>query len=101
MADDGVMRRSEQDRRAEVVAWRASGKSLGEFARQRGYSRSALEKWARSEASEAAPGFVRLEVARPASTLTLEVADVRIRVEPGFDAQLLGEVVAALRGRTP
>ena len=68
MADDGVMRRSEQDRRAEVVAWRASGKSLGEFARQRGYSRSALEKWARSEASEAAPGFVRLEVARVADS---------------------------------
>ncbi len=93
------MRRSEQDRRAEVVAWRASGRTLAEFARQRGYSRSALEKWARAERSGEGPEFVRLEVARVGG-LTIEVGEARVRVERGFDAKLLLEVVAALGGRS-
>lgn len=96
------MRRSDDERLAEVIAWRASGKTLGMFSRGRGYSRSALEKWARAhranEMSRSEPRFVRLEVAKVQKELVLEIGIARIRIERGFDTSLLREVVAALAG---
>jgi len=52
---------------------------------------------------EAAPRFVRLEVATVprSSALMVEVGAARIRVEPGFDAEHLRAVVAALVGGPP
>jgi hypothetical protein len=62
-----VQTRSKSEKRAEVEAWRASGISLVRFASERGYSRSALEKWAQAVREEdksiSAPRFVRLAAA--------------------------------------
>jgi hypothetical protein len=87
--------------RERVTAWRASGETAAQFARGRGYSPKTLTWYASRLRQTATPGFVRL-VPRPAAatapTVVLDVDGVQIRVAPGFDAALLGQVVAALRG---
>lgn len=93
------MARSQVEQRAELEVWRASGMTMTEFARTRGYSRSAIEKWARKAREErptvVTPRFVRVEVARPVE-LVIEIGVARIRVARGLDASLLREVVDAL-----
>jgi hypothetical protein len=95
------MGRNRQEQRAEVTAWRASGMTLAQFAKSRGYSRSSLEKWARTvreERTAIEPKFVRLEIAGQPE-LVVEVGTVRIRVGRGFDASLLRDIVTALGAR--
>jgi transposase-like protein len=101
--------RSPEERRDLVRSWRQSGLSAERFAASRGLSKSSLLRW-RAEhvevaavASPPAPrlDFVRLvQQARPvvARGLVLEIAGARVRVEAGFDPELLASVVATLRG---
>ena len=93
------MARSRVEQRAELEVWRASGMTMTEFARMRGYSRSAIEKWARKGREErtaaVTPRVVQVEVARPVE-LVIEIGGARIRVARGVDASLLREVVTAL-----
>ena len=96
------MGRTRAEQRTEVEAWRASGLAMAKFARVRGYSRSSLEKWARAlreEQSGEELKFVRLEVAHRCAPLVLEIGAARIRLERGFDAELLRELVEALGAR--
>ena len=65
-------------------------------------------RWAKAAPAEvgatgAAPRFVQLLVATSprSSVLVVEVGGARIRVEPGFDAEHLRAVVAALAGGAP
>ncbi len=87
-------------RLAEVQAWRASGQSGASFARERGYSPATLYRWAKAAdaAEPGSPAFLRLEVAseQPSAELVVEVGEARVRVAPGFDAELLRAVVDAL-----
>lgn len=90
--------RAKSERQREVEAWRSSGKSAGAFASGRGYSASSLIRWGEQTPKQS---FLRLEVApsvsaAAASTLVVEVGAASIRVEPGFDPELLRSVVAAL-----
>jgi hypothetical protein len=88
-----------------VAAWRASGETAEQFARGRGFAATTLRWWSSRLGREAAPGFVRLvpQAAVPpaAGVVIVEVGGARIQVAPGFDAGLLAQVVAALRGATP
>jgi transposase len=80
-----------------VDAVRTSGESVKVVAKRMGVKESTAYYWMkRSRATE-------LEFARvvPTSTgsrasMSIEVAGVAIRVAPGFDAELLREVVSAL-----
>ena len=88
-----------------VAAWRASGETAERFARRGGYAASTLRWWSRRLGRAAAPGFVRLVPRAPgapaapaAPGVVVEVGGARIHVAPGFDAALLAQVVAALRG---
>ena len=113
---------------ADVVSqWRASGLSQKEFCRRRGISDRALNNWlykspyrervarilaARSqdELDSETPRFLPVAVLRAtpetssqASCVTIEVvlpSGPRIVVMPGFDAETLRRVVAALEART-
>jgi len=95
--------RNAAEQRREVDGWRASGVSAVEYAARRGYAVTSLMRWGRrvreeGEAEPVAPRFVRLEVApsKKAKALVVEVGAARVVVEPGFDAEHLGAVVAAL-----
>jgi hypothetical protein len=90
--------RSAGEWQREVEAWRASGGSAGAFAKSRGYSASSLIRWGERTPKQS---FVRLEVVPSAkvaasSALVVEVGGATIRVEQGFDAALLRDVVGAL-----
>ena len=91
--------------RARVGEWRASGKTVAEFSEGEGYAPSTLRYWASRLRRGTDQRFVQLvarSTAAPAgSELVIEVAGARVRVTPGFDAALLGEVVRALGGRVP
>jgi hypothetical protein len=85
-----------------VHAWRASGKSAGEFAAERGFEPTMLYRWSSRVPRTESPGFVRLvakTVSPPASAeVIVEVGAARVRVGAGFDGALLAEVVRALAG---
>ena len=93
-------RRTEEERRAEVQGWRASGESMARYAARRGYAETSLRNWAAAaeESWSGAPGLVRLVVASPVrdGEVVVEVGAARIRVGATFDAELLRAVVAAL-----
>lgn len=89
-------------------AWRASGVSAAKYSEEHGLSKGSLCRWAAEvdgrgsrvrPAPEPRTAFVRLEVApRAVGGLVVEVGPAKVRVEPGFDAGLLREVVRALAG---
>jgi len=93
-------RRTTEERRRIVEHWQRSGLSAAAFARANGLAVSTLDRWRAMVAKSPAPNvsFVRLEVARPVAPLVVEVGGARIRLERGFDAGLLREVLAALAG---
>jgi hypothetical protein len=90
-----------------IRAWRSSGQNAEQFATGKGYAASTLKWWSyRLGTAAKAPRFlqvVRSEQKAPAQRATdegllVEVGLARVRVGRGFDATLLGEVVAALGG---
>jgi hypothetical protein len=96
-------RRGESAGRALVAAWEASGLPQAVFARQRGVAAQRLSYWrlrlARGGAAASARGFVEIPSAVSSKTgaVVVEVGSgIRVQVERGFDAELLGAVVAAL-----
>jgi hypothetical protein len=92
--------RSRDEWQREVEAWRASGASAAVYAKHRGYSASSLIRWSERAQKQ---GFVRVEVVpsagRRPTGLVVTVGGVEVRVEPGFDAELLRTVVDALAAR--
>ena len=55
-------------------------------------------RWMQAARQAGAPKFARLIVAgsRPAAAIAIEVGGAVVRVEAGFDSELLREVVSAL-----
>lgn len=104
-----------------VSAWEASGQTSREFASARGITESSLRWWkgelsrrTRKLAPRRSPGPHGRERSRPVALarvvregeapptsglLELMLGDVRVAVAPGFDAELLREIVRALRVR--
>jgi len=85
-----------------VVAWRTSGETADVFAQGKGYEGSTLRWWSSRLGRAEQPRFLRLvpkACAAPGKAgVVVEVGQARVRVEAGFDAKLLAEVVAALGG---
>lgn len=88
--------RSVDEQAKEVAAWKASGLSAKAYAARRGGT-TAASLWRWSAATRNVPEFVRVEVAPSGgSEVVIEVGHARVRVARGFDAELLGQVIAAL-----
>lgn len=95
--------------RGRVREWKASGQTFAEFAEGREFTATTLKWWAYKLGAEAkkatgglpTPTITILPVRRTkaaASGIVLEVGAARLRIERGFDAGLLREVLAALDG---
>jgi hypothetical protein len=77
--------------------WQASGKSIKTFCAETGLKIHQFFYWRKVLSPKPEPaGFVELKV-KPVGGLIVEVKGCRIRVEPGFEADQLRQVVAALR----
>ncbi len=75
----------------------ASGKSIKAYCQEAGVKVWQFSYWRGVLRPKAeAAGFVEVRV-KGSGAVTLEVDGCRVRVERGFDAELLREVVAALR----
>jgi transposase-like protein len=95
-----MRRRYTADDRARLVAEARSGNSVREVAERHGMSPSLLYRWMQQPAKGRGPVFARLAVSKlyVESAVVVQVRQASIRVEKGFDSELLREVVAALEG---
>jgi transposase-like protein len=98
------------EQRAELVDLVASGRSVTEAAAHFGIGTSTASYWVRRAAAKARqlrqrdarpgavpPAFVRLVREREVASIEVRVGGATVHVAPGFDADLLRSVVAALR----
>ena len=89
---------AEQRERLVAEVWK-TGEPVRVVAERLGVTASSAHLWVKqASAAPSTPVFARV-VRSPAPagrSLTLEVGRARVRVEPGFDAALLREVVSAL-----
>lgn len=75
-----------------VIGWRASGETAKRYSEQHGLSMNSLGWWASR--------WAKVELARsPSRPIVVRKGDVRIAVEPGFDAETLAAIFAVLDRR--
>ena len=89
------------DRERLITEVRSTGESVRVVAERLGVCASSAYLWTKKAprvTSTSAPAFARLVQAQMTkqSTLVVEVGQAKIRIEVGFDAELLRGVVAAL-----
>lgn len=100
--------------RERVRAWKASGRTAAAFVDGQGFNANTLKWWAYHLARNAKKAKAPTESAvrmvpvvrvqrkdRPPtapSGIVLEIGDVRLRVDSGFDCALLRAVISALGG---
>ena len=88
---------------ARVADWKASGKSLEEFAEGESYAPSTLRWWSsrlRRRVPKKSTSVAMVKVVRASAVhrepLVVEVGSARIVIGEGFDPTLLARVVAVL-----
>jgi len=96
--------RTEQEQAREVEAWRRTNQTAYAFAKANGYSKQSLRRWAEQydKRTSRLPAieFARVDVVREVpAELVVEVGGARVRVQRGFDAELLRNVVETLGTR--
>jgi len=88
-----------EERRRFVDEVRTTGASVKEAAARLGLDTSIGYRWMQAAREAGTPKFARLVVAgsRPPGAIAIEVGGAVVRVEAGFDSELLREVMSALR----
>ena len=87
-----------EERQRFVDEVRTTGASVKEVATRLGLDTSIGYRWMQAARQAGAPKFARLVVAgsRPTGAIAIEVGGALVRVEAGFDSELLREVVSSL-----
>src|SRR5882672_8250888 len=87
-----------EERERFVDEVRSTGASVKEAAARLGLDTSIGYRWMQAARQAGAPKFARLVVAgpRPTGVIAIEVGGALIRVEAGFDPELLRAVVSSL-----
>ena len=87
-----------EERQRFVDEVRTTGASVKEVAARLGLDTSIGYRWMQAARQGSAPKFARLVIAgpRPPAAIAIEMGGAVVRVEAGFDSELLREVVAAL-----
>lgn len=92
-------RYSKEVRERVIAEVHSTGEPVRTVAERLGVCVSSAHRWIKKAVpGPSAPAFARLLPARAATraSLTVEVGRATIRVDAGFDAELLREVIAAL-----
>jgi hypothetical protein len=92
----------------KVAEWKASGKSIAEWSKEKSIPYTTMRGWINRVENlnkkelpkvKALNGFVELkDKTLSSSGVTLEYQDVKIRLEPEFNAFVLKKCLACLRG---
>jgi transposase-like protein len=93
-----MRRRFTAEERERFVEEVRAGASVRDAAARRGLNTSLGYRWMQTAGASRGPKFARLvtTATAPPSTITVHVGAATLRVEAGFDADLLRAVVAAL-----
>ena len=98
MQKGGVTVYTVAERRELVAEFEGQTGSMQSFCRERGLPYASFRNWVKEHGTpRRGVELVRVATARQTGVV-VEVGAARVRVEPGFDAALLREVVAALEG---
>jgi transposase-like protein len=91
-------RHTAEERERLIAEVRATGEVPRVVAERMGVCASSAYRWMKEASDARAPVFVRVVPSRTElrPTLTVQLGRATIRVEAGFDAELLRAVVAAL-----
>ena len=102
------------EQRGQLLEFVAAGRSVRKAAARLGIATSTASYWVRRATAKAKPlrqrearhcgeplAFARLVREHEVASIEVRVGGAAIHVGPGFDAELLRAVVAALRGETP
>jgi transposase-like protein len=102
------------EQRGQLLGLATSGRSVREAAARLGIAPSTASYWVRRATENARQprqrearrggeplAFARLVRAHEVASIEVRVGGATIQVAPGFDAELLRAVVAALRGEVP
>jgi transposase-like protein len=90
-----------REREQLVEAVRTSGEPVKVIARRMGVKESTAYFWMKRARAARSPEFARVipTAMQARASMSIEVGGVVIRLDDGFDATLLREVVSALGGR--
>ncbi len=94
-----MRKRYTAEQRERLVAEVAAGEAVPVVAARMGVGASAAYLWVKEAREGSKPTFAKLvRASTPAasSSMVLQVGRARVRVEAGFDAELLRRVVSAL-----
>ena len=96
--DDMRKRHTAEDRERLIAEVKATGDIPRVVAERLGICASSAYRWVKEAASVEAPVFARVVSSRsaPRSGVVVHAGRATIRVEVGFDAELLRNIVAAL-----
>ena len=91
-------RHTSEERERLIAEVKATGDTARVVAERMGICASSAYRWMKDASDPGAPVFARVVPSRamPRSALTVQVGLVAIRVEAGFDAELLRGIVTAL-----
>lgn len=96
-----MRKRYTAEQREQLIAQVRAGETVPVVAARMGVGASAAYLWIKEAREASKPTFAKLVRALPpSSSMVLEVGRARVRVEAGFDAALLRQVVAALSGES-
>jgi len=95
-------RHTAEERERLIAEVRATGEVPRVVAERMGVCASSAYRWMKEASDAGAPVFARVVPSRAASSpaLMVQLGRVTIRVEAGFDAELLRGIVAALGDST-
>ena len=93
-----MRRRYTAEQQQQFLEQVRSGISVREAAARLGLNTSIGYRWVQKARGSSAPRFVRLVPASkaPPAAVTIQVGAATVRVEAGFDAELLRAVISAL-----
>jgi transposase-like protein len=94
-----MRKRYTAEQRERLIAEVGAGESVPVVAARMGVGASAAYLWMKETREASKPTFAKLVPASAATTpssMVLEVGRARVRVEVGFDAALLRQVISAL-----
>jgi transposase-like protein len=98
---------TETDRQRYLAELKDSGETPWRFARRIGITPGSLYRWMRLHPQSSGAKFARLVPERRsgepsvivAGRISVQIGDALVQVEPGFDAGLLRDIVAALASK--
>ena len=86
----------------QVKAWRTSGLTAKAYAQREGLNAGTLRWWSsRLRDESSSPAFIEVALPEPVAPASIEVlvGQATLRVQRGFDPDLLRELVSALGAR--